>query len=704
LIEELDIMKEYTDFISNNNYNISIKKTNKLLKSLQHFIKNKNKIIKKFYKDVDNELKDKKIKITKKYSFINITEYYSFGTRVENKDIETFFKNKIIYDIPRNIHPVFTKSLVKSKNLFSTSFIKSKNYFHLFALKYEMGNFKKHFVVLDKSIIQYAIYMRDNFIPHMDYSKHYKYLELKTLKYKNKTTTQITDELIKNERTFLEIINSFKCFNNIQELGKIILPVYGNYKNIFTIEKPKSIYDICKTQQIEKRELYDYSGSYHIWFTIPYKKNTSPDMFIKNHVVLASFLQLLEPLFISTYFSPDYNVVGNPHKYTSGSYRHIINSFGGYGTTDIKLLFGTTTHANGINYYNSLESFINNDTRSSYLRKKVKIYHKNGNLIINYSSDEGRYGTNKTFGLDIGTYNYRNKISNVKTYIEQIQDKIKIHSRDGWWSKLGADIRTKDWGENIEPPLKKGWSYTHIVEDKKLYRIYFQSKKIKPIRQMYNYEEYIINTKPYNIQYTPPYDYKAFEKILKSKRVGIEYRIFDNIDSKYMNDILRILSLIVTHSLYVKDITYFNTKQYWHDATTHSILDGYNASPPLEYIKTLEKSFDIKLPRKCNMCDLYKNLVSGIYKKYKNNAYYKLLTGDNTHIPKIVNINKEVWDMFFYNKLISCKELQNNFNTLKNIYFQNTSIKIKDFTEYVVQILGENWKLDSEKILFYIIK
>lgn len=688
LLNKLQIKKQFIDFIHNHRIG-SIKNSKNILKALIHLIKNKKNIAKQYYISVDNELIDKKIKFTNKY-----TNGYSLYTK--SNDIKNFFKYHYIFSIPENIYPVFISSNKKEKNIFSKKFIKYKNYFNLFSLKYDIKDFNKYFIPLDKKTIEYAIYMEQNNIPHQD-----GYLiELKTLKYKNKTSSQITNELIKNEKIFLKILNSYKCFHKLN-LGQIVIPKYGNYKNIFSIENNLKIiynrYDsniqgdikICNLKKIKKLEKYYYSGSYHFWLTLPYTKNTTPEKFIEKHAILASFLQLLEPLFISTYFSPDYNVVGNSHEYTSGSYRDIINPYSGYGTTDISLLFGSLIHNNYVDYYPSLLSFIKNKENKHYLyNNSVIIYHKDGKIIKNYDNEiEYREASNKKiFGIKIRNYNYRNNIINIKTYLEQIQDKIKYFSENMNIYELGADIRTKGWESNIIPPLKKGWYYTHILENNKLYRIYYQLK----------------DNKPHNIQYTPPYDYKEFDKILKNNRIGIEYRIFDNIDSKYIKDILHIFSLVMVHALKTTKITYFTTKQSWHDAIAQSIFDGYNAKPPNEYIKLLEKGFNITLPKQCNMYELYSEFVSIIYKKYKNNKYYKLLTGSNNYIPKIKNINKEVWDMIFYNKLISCKELYNNFTNLKNIYLQDKNIKMSEFKIYVNEILGKNWDNDSEKILFYI--
>ena len=53
-----------------------------------------------------------------------------------------------------------------------------------------------------------------------------------------------------------------------------------------------------------RKKLYrDYTGSYHITMTLPYKENMKLDKFIEIHQNFANMLQWLEPLMVSAYFS-----------------------------------------------------------------------------------------------------------------------------------------------------------------------------------------------------------------------------------------------------------------------------------------------------------------------------------------------------------------------------------------------------------------
>ena len=227
LLDKLQIKKQFINFIHNRSVS-SIKNNKNILNALIHLIKDKKNIIKQYYTSVDNELIDKKIKFTNKYANKSNNGYLLY---TKNNDIKNFFKYHSIFRIPENLYPVYISSNKKEKNIFSKKFIKYKNYFNLFSLKYDIKDFNKYFTPLDKKTIQYAIYMKQNYIPHPD--GHL--VELKTLKYKNKTSSQITNELIKNEKTFLKILNSYKCFHKLN-LGQIVIPKYGNYKNIFSVE------------------------------------------------------------------------------------------------------------------------------------------------------------------------------------------------------------------------------------------------------------------------------------------------------------------------------------------------------------------------------------------------------------------------------------------------------------------------------------
>jgi hypothetical protein len=82
----------------------------------------------------------------------------------------------------------------------------------------------------------------------------------------------------------------------------------------------------------------EYNGSYHITFTLPYKKSTTENEFIKMHKNFCNQLQWLEPLLLTAYFTGDEYAPGSLKNKVRGSFRVMIIGWGNFAGTDIRLL------------------------------------------------------------------------------------------------------------------------------------------------------------------------------------------------------------------------------------------------------------------------------------------------------------------------------------------------------------------------------
>lgn len=86
-----------------------------------------------------------------------------------------------------------------------------------------------------------------------------------------------------------------------------------------------------------RKKLYrDYTGSYHITMTLPYKENMKLDKFIEIHQNFANMLQWLEPLMVSAYFSADDKSMGSSKKRIRGSFRVMRVGWGNFAGSNVK--------------------------------------------------------------------------------------------------------------------------------------------------------------------------------------------------------------------------------------------------------------------------------------------------------------------------------------------------------------------------------
>jgi len=512
----------------------------------------------------------------------------------------------------------------------------------------------------------------DNDIPHIDYSFGTELLEFKTFDFKNKNYKIILDDLINIENIFFEIVNE------IPEL-KPLIKKYGNitYHHTGSLNKTILLNNLdCKFTEVVK----DYSGSFHVWITIPYSSKESPELFINKHINLANRLQLLEPIFASYFTSPDIESIGNNLKHSRSSLRHFLNSLSGYGTSDISLLYGSDKN-NIEEYYLSKEDFFNGDKINVSFKKNVyfkkKIY-ENNKIIKDYDGLTERYGTSKNFKF---LQKNGNNNSNINDYLMQIFKNTKIRlfkNESPTIIPLGADIRTTSMNKLFYKKVEDNYKKVYILEND-VFNLYYH------------------NTINNTITNKPKYNLKAYKKFMKDERVGIEFRIFDHFPTYQMIQFLAILSEIVSYTtlnyktLEKKEL-YIN-QQYWHDKMAKSIINGFEYKLDTKYIKAIEKEFSIDISRnEMNGEDFFNIFYDNMNKKLNKVKIYEKLRINKKYFI-FENINKKVWK---YNFLLYLKNNKDILTGLQNILKLNNENVIKK--ENILKLLGNNFKYDIEKI------
>jgi hypothetical protein len=516
----------------------------------------------------------------------------------------------------------------------------------------------------------YLLY--SNNIPEIDRSSKTSVLEFKTINYINMNYESILQDLIDLEETFLYLVNNLYIF----QIKKKIFGENIVYHNIGSLQKSYEIYDIVNEYYNVIDE--DYTGSYHIWITCPYTAKMSMEDFINKHIILANKLQLLEPIFAAHFSSPSYNALFNK-KYSKSSLRQFINYYSSYGTSDITLMRGVDKH--NIDKYYLSENDILNDipmkTQDTFY--KMPIYNNNGTKIINYDTLTHRSITNNLYlPIDKGN-NLSNKDGkiHVNNYLNMIFEKTDIapmQEKSFQYFKLGSDIRTRFLSEFFYP-LDNNWDTRLLMKNNKLIEVYYNSETRK-------------------ISYERIYNNKKFNDKIDNNRIGIEFRILDHFPTYYMNQILSILCPIVLDSSKSNKILKFKdthiTKQFWHDEMFNVLTKGYEYTIGKDYIKALEKEFDIKIDintrNKNDTSSIMKILNDNLNKKYnysRKGSFYRNIAFTSEIIFK--NFNKIAWqqiiEKYFNNNPHVYRKFMYNKNKtlngdLKKIFDKNKSYNL----------------------------
>lgn len=542
--------------------------------------------------------------------------YDLFNILLEYNDIKNK-KNKILEYLNSNLemNRVYACETLYFKKNKDGNIKSKKDFLHLIEL--QARNIKKFLfndIKYNHNLIESVFFCYKNNIPVLDASRTSYILEMMTINYKNKNFEEIYKDLIKNENAFIDyignIVNSY-----VKKYGSI------NYSSIGSRKESIELIDLFNESNefISSRVLNqeDYTGSYHIWITIPYDKKISKVKFLNMHANLANKLQLLEPIFACNFTTPSYQIKYNKNYPTKLSLRHLINNYSNYGTSDVSLI-------NGTDYTNISDIFFEkkkNPEIHKIVRQKKKVYNENNTLLKSYDALDRRFYTNNIFNFITSKINnskniqiksfyellFKNKNLSFKEFqkifTKEENRKIKPINID-----LGADIRTRNN------------NYLMYPIDENLKKIYYP-KNNKYIEYYLDDENNLLNKRKY--------DKNKYNIFLEEERVGIEFRILDHFPTMHLDMILSLLPYLIMESYDTIPINSINdtfvSEQFWHNEMYNVIVNGYKNTFTKPYIEKINKEFNINLKFKKYSSDLllediYKELINKYNKlrKYKN--------------------------------------------------------------------------------------
>ncbi len=538
-----------------------------------------------------------------------------------------------------------------------------------------------------EEVLKNLYYMYAYNVPEIDWSAESTMLEFITKNYKSLSFENAHKELMNFENSFFKLIESIPVF-------KKFVNVFGGitYHNNGSISSSIEVYDIVSFDFKLLNE--DYTGSYHIWITPPYRPDTSVKTFAEECATLANKFQLIEPLIAAHFTSPSYSIIGDEGKLARTSYRQFIGKFSNYGTADTSFLMGTPTHKI-TKYYLNEDDLINSvkggTSNAIYAYFEGPVYRKDGKQVFNYDKLEQRFLTSKIYEkYSMGNSN-SHPPQNLRDYYSLVFEKSKIRPLENTL-QLGPDVRTKMYPE-LMYPLDEEWKREYYLKDGKIIEVY-------------------VNYYTQEISFVPVYDKEEYKKLKNSERIGIELRVFDHFPTVQLEQILRILACLdyqsyLKHYKVTAENMYIH-QQWWHDEMSKVILNGFEYKPSYTYLKNISKEFglselrlnkDIKNQYKEEKETYTEIVLSKIYRrlnsKYTNSELYrKLQFGKKTKVIDFKNLNKKAWfDIFtFYllqnpdiHKKLWDKSKLNNKNIMENLgnkYKQNIQ-RIKNYFENI---------------------
>lgn len=280
-----------------------------------------------------------------------------------------------------------------------------------------------------------------------------------------------------------------KIENYVKQLQKKIkdfIKTYTKYRPEYQLKENKiygkpAIFPYGMSSRIRLRNLNtnkfsngplieNYTGSYHFTFTWPHTFPTNCDENAINNKYFANLIQWIEPLIATAYHSCDDRAIGNGNKYTKGSFRMVMASWGNFGGSDIKKI----KCAKG-----KTESNRERKTLGRYSNQKVEwrndLPFKNIHLLEPCRNEVKAITLSEGMGGDFRTPYLRLEYNKKMSYIQGIEVRIfdwfdpkhlmelaklmiYVAERSRVFRKDKFVHRNKAWNDAVREVMINGWN------------------------------------------------------------------------------------------------------------------------------------------------------------------------------------------------------------------------------------------------------
>jgi hypothetical protein len=280
----------------------------------------------------------------------------------------------------------------------------------------------------------------------------------------------LTEAVVESKELLIELLMREKVTKKlIEKYGPIEQYPFGMTRYMSV---PKSIqkneYKFVLNEKKRPFVRNDYTGSYHITFTLPHDEKTTEKEFILQHQNFGNQLQWLEPMMLIGFFSGDEYAVGSKEKRVRGSYRVLNIGWGNLAGSDVRLLGtkGIGRYAKTPNYWRKNLHLFETDKLKPCIPASPSAIAENG--ISSLSSDLRTFGNPNPEDRDYRVSGYpMNKPNGIEFRIfDQFNDK-NIHLLTYFLALIAENSRTfetkgyvyqdKDWIEALHLIMKDGY-------------------------------------------------------------------------------------------------------------------------------------------------------------------------------------------------------------------------------------------------------
>lgn len=294
---------------------------------------------------------------------------------------------------------------------------------------------------------------------------------------KKRNIFNLTMNIIELKDRFLELLLKEKVTQElVKKYGELVQYPFGmtRYMSVPTKISNKS-YQFKLTDKKRPMVRTDYTGSYHITFTLPYHENKSEKKFIEEHMNFGNQIQWLEPLMLVGFFSGDESAVGSKEKRVRGSFRVLNIGWGNLAGSDVRL-FGTKgigRYAKTPNYWREGLNLFETEKLKPCLPASPSALKELG--ISSLSSDLRTFGSrdplrpqhresglpmNKPNGIEIRIFDNFDNIYmyNLTSFIALIAENSRVTKTKGYV------YQDKDWIQSLHQIMKDGYKAELTLE------------------------------------------------------------------------------------------------------------------------------------------------------------------------------------------------------------------------------------------------
>lgn len=273
----------------------------------------------------------------------------------------------------------------------------------------------------------------------------------------------------------------------------------------------------------------------------------------------------------------------------------------------------------------------------------------------------------------------------------------------GWGNIAGSDVRLFKEGIGRYAKTKIFWREKFLLHE---------TKNLKPCIKPSPYAKKEGGITSYGT------DFRTFGENSKGVRIsgykmkkpnGIEIRIFDNFESRYLKSLITLLFLLVENSMKCITKEYVYENKIWIENIRNIMKYGYSNKIDNRYINLINSKLKINIKLEDNI-NIYNCLVKALYKKNINGFYFNLMNDIKSYKVKeklsfddyYMKINQQSWELAFYFKLIRNPNIIIKFNQLLKIIIYLEIINYDKISELILLTLGNNWNKDIDNILIFL--